>query len=400
MVQRTLREILGGPVLDEAALREVARLPLQDREQQDRLDLQLEGWLREAEPGTIRVGIPELMRIARDPQTQPAARDGLDRFAALLFFARRPGLFGDRAVRAQLMGQSVVRRPEPHFLAYMRRRPPGMRLTFRAALHYATRDIEVAYLLFDAARRAHGKAWRIPTTFAGLRFARPLAELAPLAAAAPRRRDLQILPGGPFAHRRPIVVVGVDQTYFDRYAPRLIETGRGHVNFHFHIANPSGAPGPQGDDIRYSVETAPQSRAYYATMRFLHLPALLRHYGETLTVLDADAYFTRPLDAYRAAFDGHDIGINRNRRAPSQFFWRHLNAQILTAAPTDAGLAFLDKLAALFDALWIPDGANWWIDQALLTHALHLTRAEGRPTRVFDNRFGHLTGIRQEKLPG
>ena len=400
MIEQALQQILARPQLDTAALAEIARLkpktPLQEKKVLVHLDRRIGPKRLESTTLTVE----DVVRVASGPRVTPRMRGLLDRFAIALFFARRPGVFDNPEVQARLLGATAIGAPGMPAIAHLCRTSPEIGLLFRAALHYAAGDVEVAYQLFAMAREAHPAGRPIVSLHNGLHVAHPLSRLAELAARpAHGGRELRIPGKGDFARRQPIVVFGVDQAYFDLYASRLVETGRGRVNFHFHIANPTREPGLEGPDIRYSFETAPDERGYYATMRLLHLPALLRHYGEPLIVSDADSYFTRGLDAYREQFDGHDVGLNRHRRAPGQFFWRRFTAGLVAATPSEASLAFWSRFAALFDALYRPGEENWWLDQALLAHTVHLAETEGPPVRLFDNRFGQLTGIRQDKLP-
>ena len=278
----------------------------------------------------------------------------------------------------------------------------------KAGIHYLRGDLLSSYDTFDLARK------KLPADFGlhhhnrGLMSLRSMPILADWAArgSLPELPDLSLEDSRTFKSDLPLVVVGMDAGYYSRYAARLVETAQNRVNLHFHVANPLDTKFLSASHVRHSSEIAPKaSNAYYATMRFLRLPALLTHYRQPIVTADADAFFigsVAPLFDHLAKNDivlNAASGLNQPRRHLAAIPWRHVTAQITVSAQTHGALEFWDIFARLYAGLTQANvDPTWWVDQALLSETLDICRYEGRAPRVKLQWLHPVSGIKQNKL--
>lgn len=396
---------------DGMTLRDVEqalRLPSDTPERIDRIHRRLERQLKSFSRHHPELRPTELLGILQTRELSAGMRDVLDRLLVSLVFCTTPGIFDEpdinaRHLRALEADGDDARTADP-VGAYLNSRPEEIRSLYLGALHYAMRNVPEAYEAFDRSRQAQAALGHFPHVHTGLAMARPLDELilrGTTTNSAPRT-PVQFDSDRVLAGNRPLFLVGVDQRYFDLFAEGLISSADGRVNLHFHIANPTDTARPEAENIRYSFETAPHNTAYYAAMRFLRMPEILRHHGAPrITAIDADKLFTTDPADYTACFDGKDMGLTVFYDYPSHLYWKHCNAQVVTMCDTPAAETFMGVFARLFDALFDPHGQNWWIDQALLAHTIHVTKATGNGAHIVNNlsasSAGAIAGLQQVK---
>lgn len=276
---------------------------------------------------------------------------------------------------------------------------------------YIRKDLEAAYTLFDAARRSLMASGTVRHHNGGLLSMRPFSAFKHWS-----RGDFGVLKPAPlakpifisdarFSTDFPVVVVGMDRIYYDRYAQRLIDSARGRANLHFHIVNPGDGALYSEPHVRYSVETATCPTAgYYASLRFLHLQVFLSHYERPIMTADADSYFFDSPQPVVNFSRGADVAITTGTDVvPKRAFlaavpWRVNMANIFVANPTHGAERFLSSFVNIYQGLASddPTGPHWWVDQALLSIVSDIVEPEG----VFIKR-GWLfkkSGMEQRKM--
>lgn len=270
----------------------------------------------------------------------------------------------------------------------------------RGSLAYKAGRPHEAFAAFDRARLLFLAGARAYHHYRGAHSLRPLPVLkAAAAAGAELQSDFAIEDSPDFAEDLPILVIGVDQGYYDRYAARWVEGAAGKVNLHFHVANPDPLRLLRAPHLRYSFETRPEATsAYYATMRFLHLHHLLAHYDRPLVVSDADAYLVGDPGVLLRQTQDRDMAVTMAGGSRECLPWRHLNAQVLMVRPGAPSLRFLAVLRSLFAYLEGEGGAQWWVDQALLTTSLILLQEAGQAPNILCGKIWSEAGLKQEKL--
>lgn len=270
----------------------------------------------------------------------------------------------------------------------------------RGSLAYKAERYAEAFEAFDRARGMFDAGARAYHHYRGAHSLRPLPVLRSVleTGGVPERDFTMEAPGG-FAEDLPILVIGVDQGYYDRYAARWFDGTAGRVNVHFHVANPVQSRLLRAPHVRYSFETCPDaSPAYFASMRFLHLHHLLTQYQSPLIVSDADAYLDGDPGALLRATQGYDVATTVAGKVKTHLPWRHLLAGIVMVRPTVQGYAFLDAFRKLFAFLETNGGAQWWVDQAILSSCRILTEEKNAEARIFCDRIWSLAGLKQAKL--
>jgi uncharacterized protein YoaH (UPF0181 family) len=152
-----------------------------------------------------------------------------------------------------------------------------------------------------------------------------------------------------------------------------------------------------GAELALTVEDrAGWDRAYYASARFLHAPALLASFGCPVLLSDADA---RLGDAARFTQVGLPALLAEARVAA--FFnapwrvgylpWRRFSANAVLLPANAAGRAFAERAAACLAEVWDPSRAPlWWIDQLALETARRSLMREGWPAEAWLNFAGGL----------
>jgi hypothetical protein len=117
--------------------------------------------------------------------------------------------------------------------------------------------------------------------------------------------------------------------------------------------------------VRFSQERMPRLRAepkvYYASARFVHLPAWLASYGVPILVSDVDVVFQADPAAVFTAMAGHELGIFHRplEKAP----WLDLCACALVAVPCPATLNYAVVTSAYLRRFLLTYGAEVGLDQ-------------------------------------
>jgi hypothetical protein len=266
---------------------------------------------------------------------------------------------------------------------------------------YVIGDVRTAYRDYAAMGRAlRGGEFIGPHTIGALSV-RSLEEFEQAVQAAPRHDSrLTLRTGTPFSLPGPVLLVGVDAGYHQKYAQRLVSSARGTINFHFHICNPVGVEFIEAENVRYSYEFKENpNAAYYASMRFLILRQILQTYGVTVVSMDADAVMTGERPWLFDMMEDLDMAIGTFSGIRGVMPWRYLNAQVVAANPTPQTERFLRYFEAQFELLMAQDGeVTWYVDQALLTSSLILARAHGFADRIAVLGLSYLSGARQSKV--
>jgi hypothetical protein len=277
------------------------------------------------------------------------------------------------------------------------------RALLEAAQYFSAGDVHKAFVKYDEMRRALRAGEFIGPHTQGVLSIRSLEEFSKAIDDAKTQkspRDPITFPAGHFAEKKPIVVIGVDPVYHDRYAARMVETANGVVNIHFHVCNPGSMALIAADNVRYSFESNPNASApFYASMRFLSLRQILQTYQAPVMTLDADSAMRGEVPLLFSMMDEFDVALNTSRDARGVLPWRYINAQVVGANPCDAAFGFLSNFEAQFDHLMAQDGSvNWYVDQALLTTTLLLTKERTPEARIMVRGLSKMSGTRQSKV--
>lgn len=277
------------------------------------------------------------------------------------------------------------------------------RALLEAVQYFCAGDVHKAYVKYDEMRLALRAGEFIGPHTQGALSVRSLAEFSKAIDDAKTRkspRDPITFPAGHFAKKKPIVVIGVDPVYHDRYAARMVQTANGAVNVHFHVCNPEALKPIAAENVRYSFETNPSATApYYASMRFLALRQILQTYQAPVMTLDADSAMRGEVPLLFGMMDEFDVALNTSRDGRGVLPWRYINAQVVGANPCEAAYGFLSNFEVQFDHLMAQDGAvTWYVDQALLTSSLLLTKERAPETRFLVRGLSKLSGTRQSKV--
>jgi hypothetical protein len=276
------------------------------------------------------------------------------------------------------------------------------RAFLEAATLFVQGKMREAFVKYDEMRRAVLENDFIGWHLRGVLSLRSLDELerAVLDYHDTPARVINILQDMPFTTDLPIILVGMDPVYHERYARRLVKTAAGQVNLHFHICNPHDENLIKQDNVRYSFETFENAvPAYFATMRFLVLRRLLQIYRRPILTIDADSILDgqRPkifdiegeIDLMLGYFGGERVVMP----------WRFVNAQVVMAYPTVATEEFLRAFEAQFYVLLQQDGkVTWYVDQAVLTTTVLLNREKPNPAKVVFAKMAPLAGTIQRKI--
>lgn len=231
-------------------------------------------------------------------------------------------------------------------------------------------------------------AYRQGTLIEDAGFVADLVEPAALV----RRLPETVLENDAGSGTRPYVLAtACDRNYFERFAPGFVAGAAEHMPgaaLHFHVMEADAASRAlfqhlaaeaPGLALNLSIEAASpfKSGAYYASARFLEGPALLRHYGRPLVLLDTDVEFLQPLDPLVAATEGLDFACFRHDGAgPCSRY----PAVLSVTRPGAGGIALLDRIRLFVLAkLEIEWPFNWMLDQAALGSVIRWAKTRGEP---------------------
>lgn len=394
-------------LLDRRSLAALLASPPQDYEACNLLSRKLHNWLPHKNRARIEIGPGDLLSVlARVPQQEEQEIHRLLKMFLVMFVISRkedevfsgasPSLEGIAA------GRGAAADTARYFLKETERAGETPHLHFfEAAVAYKSGQVSRAFAAFDQARRLFDKGWSAYHHQVGAHSIRPVPEF--LGAAGQGHEpsaDFAFDGARRFSADLPVIAIGVDQGYYDRYAPRWIKAAEGVANLHFHVANPDPARLHSGDNLRYSFETVKTpSPAYFATMRFLHLHRLLERYQVPVIVSDADAFLSGDPSILIKAACQQDLACTVSAGFRDCLPWRHLIAQAVMARPTDGAFRFLACFRSLYCHVASgPQGPQWWIDQALLAATLAVLREQGREPAVLCGRILPAAGLKQGKL--
>jgi len=129
------------------------------------------------------------------------------------------------------------------------------------------------------------------------------------------------------------------------------------------------------EDVDLTDMSAERRRAYFASMRFLRLSEVMRSLGGAVLCVDADSLFVSPLDGDFTNKANAEICLVRREQegkdTPDHL--RVANGSIWIR-PTEGALDWLDAVAKELAGLFAGDGAEWFVDQAVVARQLDAFR--------------------------
>ncbi len=179
----------------------------------------------------------------------------------------------------------------------------------------------------------------------------------------------------PEADKAPVVLMAADAVYAERHGEAALRSCReaGETDIVLAIAN----PGPElserfarlagelgGIELRL-LPGVPAERAYYASLRYLIAPALMRARARPVFVCDIDIHFRESLAAFfaRRGLDRDRIGL---RISPKFCFpWQRITVNSVYLPCNREGLAFAEHMRLFLEMQFsVPASPDlWWIDQ-------------------------------------
>ena len=217
--------------------------------------------------------------------------------------------------------------------------------------------------------------------------------------------------------RACVVFMSCDAGYFDRFAHALVNSLRQHGRIdclvHIHVVNPHAGMAAKMDRLRQSlagidiawshetidIDAHAMPKTYYACLRFLHLPALIRRYDKPILVLDMDMLVMRRLDGLLDSLAGFDAGLieyDRGRNDIAEHFW----ASVLYAGTSPSSVSLFEDVA-LYIAHFLDAGRPvWFLDQVALFAACdHAARSSNTPRiRLLPGNLCH-TSMKPDDIP-
>mgnify|MGYP001344901478 CR=1 FL=1 len=173
----------------------------------------------------------------------------------------------------------------------------------------------------------------------------------------------------------PVVLMAADPVYAERHAERALSTLRdcGADAAVLAVVDPPPdlmarlealATRLGGVDIR-AVPALRRDRAWFASLRYLMAPELMRQTGRAVFVFDIDVEFRQSPAAFLAA-GGHDPGRIGLRISPRFTYpWQRITVNCLYLPATAAGWRFARHMALFLRMQFSVPGEDdlWWIDQ-------------------------------------
>jgi hypothetical protein len=195
-------------------------------------------------------------------------------------------------------------------------------------------------------------------------------------------------PNGPAPHS---IVFAGDSVYMRAFAPSLMRSLSRHAarpqHVHFHVVtNRAGDPRPYlapseacpNVIMTASVEGIPvDDTTYFACARFVRAGEIVMRLGRRCVFLDLDSEFVDDPGSHIEGMPEDAVGVFTGHPAGSGFFpWTQIMAGALVLPATSSGISYARLLRASIGYLWAGNQrSRWWIDQAALALATHLTRA-------------------------
>ncbi len=201
--------------------------------------------------------------------------------------------------------------------------------------------------------------------------------------------------------QKSVVMVSCDRHYADLFlAPFLAAVDHGccHRLVHLHFLDPEPEPPALGrlpplqhNRLAVTWERSGDLKcaAYYASARFVRMPALLRHYQRPILLFDVDMELRHPLERLEQAMADADFGsFRRDRLDPGSVY----PAAAVGFRPNPAGLELADLLGNLIlSKMSLKRPLLWLIDQASLYSAVTMLADQAGRLRVAD--FSHRLGM-------
>lgn len=162
-----------------------------------------------------------------------------------------------------------------------------------------------------------------------------------------------------------LIFASCDGEYYRQFGTAFCKSAivNGH-RVHVHIVNSQGViTALQHQSVSYSFEeSAPQTREYYASSRFLLAPkyvAELVDEHEALLILDIDSLIRRPFDLPKG-----EVGLYRRAGFETPSEWVRRGSRVAAGAVCyrRGGLAFAEGVAARLTVL----PQEWLVDQVAL----------------------------------
>jgi len=128
------------------------------------------------------------------------------------------------------------------------------------------------------------------------------------------------------------------------------------------------------EDIDLTGLGPDRQRAYFASMRFLRLSEVLPTLGGAVLCVDADSLIISPIDADFTNKAHAEVCLVRRANddtAPDHL--RVANGSVWIR-PTEGALAWLDAVAQELATLFADEGADWFVDQAVVSRQLDAFR--------------------------
>ena len=175
-------------------------------------------------------------------------------------------------------------------------------------------------------------------------------------------------------------VVAADPVYANRYGVKFAESvaaqteGRAHVHFHVVREPETAAPTAVIEVIQAMLPmvssertvalagaTPNQRSALFASERFLFLAELLAKYNKPLLVTDIDVECIKnPMELFDRLGDG-DIGLTKFGIVRDA--WDRYPATAIVVRPTQAAIAFFQRLSGMVIAMLNAHTQPWFVDQ-------------------------------------
>jgi hypothetical protein len=276
-------------------------------------------------------------------------------------------------------------------------------LYFKACSEIWKENFEIGYALFDRLRMSYSQLYPALIHQQGCYSVRELGEIARLATL-----DVDTSYSATFLIRNKaynVVIACFDESYLRRFGPRLTASlaPYNNVTLHFHVAtnDPGRIKDQVPSSINLSFEPEPlvqQRNAYYASMRFIRMQEFIDAYKAPLLFTDADVFFEKNPETLFQHHAAMHVGLNYNQGFPSHVPWRRINAQQVYVDGGPESCLFARYLRNLFGNIYARTAVhNWWIDQAILWHAVLVARINGDRIRFINNEWGRYSGFKHQR---
>jgi glycosyltransferase involved in cell wall biosynthesis/Flp pilus assembly protein TadD len=211
---------------------------------------------------------------------------------------------------------------------------------------------------------------------------------------APVRRttfDLEAIATGEDSGKL-VILITCDSRYFHLFFEAVSTSYAVNAQLetvlHVHVVNPDGDVEPIIQRIRralplrvnYTYEVTDltsmdtyQKRTFLSCCRFLIAETLLKHYGSTMLIVDADQTLVASLGNLRNSMAGHDVALLHFPTAQWNFF-SVISASVLLVEPTPGARRFLQHVRDYIVDRMSAGAISWHLDQTAL-NVVRLTMA-------------------------